>query len=249
VRDRISKNFDKSARTYRDRAGLQKKIAAECVDRLKSKGNGLILEIGAGGGFVFEEFRRRKKYKKYLALDISEKMLRLVPEKGSLKIRADGERLPFSSPTFSALLSSSTMQWFSAPERSIPECLRLVKSGGSFSLAFFVAGTFPEMALAAENSGFGQVHDLPDMAPCIEAVKKVCPDVEHEIGEKVVLYPDPLAFLKSHKETGATWTDGPKRANKQGLEKFRAFYAENFPGPKGGVTATYRILYLSGKIN
>jgi malonyl-CoA O-methyltransferase len=220
------------------------------MDRLRNEENGLVLEIGAGGGFVFEEFlRRQKKYRNYLALDISEKMLRLAPKKGLHKIRADGEELPFSSPVFDTLLSSSTMQWFSAPEKSIPECLRLVKSGGCFSLAFFVAGTFPEMARAAEASGFGTVHELPRVEPCLEAVKRFCPDVEHGTSERAVHYPNPLAFLKSHKQTGATWTKGPKRANKKGLKDFCAFYAENFRDQEGGVIATYKILYLSGKIN
>ncbi|WP_028575752.1 methyltransferase domain-containing protein [Desulfonatronovibrio hydrogenovorans] len=246
MKKRIKTSFDRSTRTYRASALVQKRIALECCQRIPVKPFSRILEIGAGGGLLTQAcFERLPGPHTYAALDISGAMLSLIRDRQARKIQGDGEAPPFRKETFDLLISSSAMQWYADPPASMARNLHLLKKTGFFSLALFVRGTFKEMEEVGALTGFGNLYPLPEAQNCICSLSGLNLDLKTCTREYTEYFPDVPEFLKSHKQTGATYTGSRASTGKKAYHDFCRTYQELFLEKKG-IRVSYNILYLWG---
>ncbi|MFH0886555.1 MAG: methyltransferase [bacterium] len=75
-KNKVRKHFNKSAATYDEYAGLQKRIAEELVEQVKSLGikPRSILDIGAGTGYVSLSLAKVFPQSKVVSFDIAHGM-------------------------------------------------------------------------------------------------------------------------------------------------------------------------------
>lgn len=69
---------------------------------------------------------------RYVGFDVSTAALVMAGEQGrpGLRVRGDGETLPFASESFDALLSTYALEHFHEPGRTLLEAARVVRPGG-----------------------------------------------------------------------------------------------------------------------
>lgn len=243
----IQKRFDQSILTYKEAAGIQKQVARRCCSHIPDEDYSRVLEIGAGGGLLTECFFQRGRMPDiYAALDISGKMLTLVPAGSVCLIQADGEKPPFRKNSFNLLLSSSAMQWYEQGRDSMLNNINLLKNRGFFSLAIFVSGTFKEMSRVASETGFGKLFPLPTAKSLTECLDHEKQNYESALEEYTQYFASPGEFLKSHKRTGATFTGSKTAPGKSKYMDFCRMYRSMYGG-KPGIPVSYRVLYLWGR--
>lgn len=257
MKRQIQTFFNAASTTY-DSAATTQRIAAtrcaeHCADLVGKTTAPVIVEIGSGTGILTRMMTEHIPHETYIALDLADEMLTRLDTRAPTitPIQADGETVPLKDGCADILVSSATMQWYASPERSIPTNLALLRPGGCFSLAIFVGGTLPELARCSELTGFGSVMNLKsaefytDLLGAIPAV-----DFQTTTQEYVVRHTSVMAFLKSHRKTGARFTSSRPEGLGVGRKRLQAFcqtYTQLFADEDGTVPATYSILYLWGR--
>lgn len=245
----VRRCFDRAHATYRQAAVVQREIAAQCLQLVPAdRDYPTVLEIGAGGGVLTRPALAGLEVQRYIACDISKAMLQNLPCRSEVRtVQGDGEALPMATPCVDLLLSASTMQWYTAPERALPENLSLLRPGGRFALAVFVRGTLPELRAASEATGFGATQPLVSASTYRHIVARSAAIHWHSRVQTHIQWHDSVAdFLRSHKKTGATFSPGAKHyLGKNRFRQFCAEYAARF-GCQGKIPARYRVLYIWG---
>ncbi|MFR9604794.1 MAG: malonyl-ACP O-methyltransferase, partial [Rikenellaceae bacterium] len=103
------------------------------------------LEVGSGTGFLSREVLSHFAPSRFTINDITPQMEAFVPEvEGVEFICADAESYPFEGG-YDLIVSSSAMQWFSAPEAFVQRMARALKPGGVLALSSFGMGNFKEL--------------------------------------------------------------------------------------------------------
>lgn len=238
----IKRSFDASCSTYDASCDIQRMVASHLSEKL-SAGHMRILEIGTGTGIYTDELRAKYPDAEITCIDISHALLQGAKEKHpeNIYICADGENLPLKGG-YDLITGSSTLQWFQNPKASIPNMLKLLRDGGEFAFSIFAKGTFTEMAILNNMTGFGSVYDLR----AGEEYKGIV-EAEYEAREYVLFFDSVKEFLKKQKGTGATFTGVKKFTSKSSYQKFMELYPELF-GEDGKIPVTYNIFYMNGKV-
>lgn len=244
----IRRRFDRAGASYETVALAQRRVAADIAARCPDRLSGPILEIGAGSGLLTRLLAPRLRDGWYVALDLSPGMLVHAAMPQAAKVAADGEAPPFLPGTFAFLASSSAMQWYADPARSLPADLALLRPGGEFALALFVEGTLAELAETSRETGFGSVHPMRPTSFYRQVLGSL-PGVSFTLEETVhrVSHPTVLALLKSLKGAGVTHTPGPKVPSAVRYRDFTRSYQERFATPDG-VGASYAVAYFRGRV-
>ena len=142
---------------------VQREVAVHCADLCPAGKYENVLDIGSGVGFLYGSLAERIEFDNYVSLDLVQPMLLEQKKNNSaMLVAADGENLPVRDNSIDLLVSSSAMQWFAKPEKSIPDCFSALKKGGRFAVAVFTRGTLAELADVSSRTGFGSVKDLKE---------------------------------------------------------------------------------------
>ncbi len=247
-KERIRQCFGKAAASYSDAASVQREVAARCALMCPAGNYRRVLDIGSGVGFLHGELENRIGFAEYTSLDLVRPMLLEQRKVSSASLLvADGENLPFAENSFDLLVSSSAMQWFSDPRKSIPACFSVLKPGGCFAIAVFSRGTLCELADVSARTGFGSVKDLKEdsfyreIFSAIEGLEVDFADAVHE-----VYFPSVKAFLKKHKMTGAVASSGNVSWGKRKYLRFVEEYEKLYRG-EAGIRATYKVFLAYGR--
>lgn len=255
MKDRIAACFGAAGETYAAAAAVQTAAALRTAGCVPAGRYANVLEVGCGQGALTRPLLARIEHSRYLALDIALGMLRtpemakIAGQPGVTRLLADGEAAPLAAGSLDLVASASTLQWFLAPERSIPSLLRLLRPGGAFSLSLFIEGTLGELAAASAASGFGSVFPLQGEAfyrDLLAGVGGIHFQIERE--ERVEWFDSPRDVITHLRRLGASHTPAKRPASATGYREFCRLYAERF-GQGGRVPATYSILYLSGSVD
>ncbi|WP_320169542.1 methyltransferase domain-containing protein [Maridesulfovibrio sp.] len=248
MKKRIRQCFGKAASSYSDAASVQREVAARCANFCPEGNYSRVLDVGSGVGFLYAELAKRLKFDDYVSLDLVRPMLMEQRKVNTaFLLAADGENLPFSGERFDLLVSSSAMQWFSEPERSIADAFRVLKSGGRFSVAVFCRGTLAELADVSQRTGFGSVKELRDESfyrdvfSSLQGVKAEFSSAVYETYFSTV-----KEFLKKHKMTGAVASGGNISWGREKYLRFVEEYERLYRG-EAGIRATYRTFFAYGE--
>ncbi len=240
----IKHAFCSSSESYDSSCDIQRIVAEHLAEFLPECEQDGVLEIGTGTG-IFTKLLN-EKCGAAVCVDIADALLakaaRQYPE--NLYVCGDGECLPVRGG-FSLITGSSALQWFQQPEKSIPDMLKHLKKGGKFAFSVFVEGTFVEMSILNQMTGFGSVYSLPKEADFVRIFEGCGVSVNKDVKEYVLHFDSVSEFLKKQKGTGATFSGKDKPTSKTSYRKFLELYPELF-GENGKVPVTYRILYITG---
>jgi len=241
----IKHAFCSSSGSYDSSCDIQR-IVAEHLAGLTGEEHESILEIGTGTG-IYTRLLNEKFCVPAVCVDIAENLLAKAalscPE--NLYICGDGECLPVQGE-YSLVTGSSALQWFQNPKESIPAMLKHLKKGGEFAFSVFVEGTFIEMSILNQMTGFGSVYSLPKEDEFSAIFESCGVSVNRSVNEYVLHFESVSEFLKKQKGTGATFSGKDKITSKASYKKFLELYPELF-GEDGKIPVTYRILYITGK--
>lgn len=247
----IRRAFDRAGNTYARAAGVQAQVARDCAGHVPPGRYPAIMEIGAGGGVLTTRIAERCGHDRYVAVDIAPAMLAGVDATSlrnpELRV-ADGEGLDFPAGSFDLLVSSSVMQWYKAPEVSIPANLGLLRSGGRFSISIYVQGTLTELAQVSAESGFGSTLPLRPADFYVDVFRGCAPtSMDWKVVTHVTHHPSVSDMLRTHRATGATATSGVRMPSKHAYKRFIDCYEERFREDKG-VRTTSVVLHLWGVV-
>ncbi|WP_428569292.1 MAG: methyltransferase domain-containing protein [Solidesulfovibrio sp. DCME] len=240
----IRRRFDRAGATYEAAARVQRLVAARLAALCPPALAGNVLEIGAGSGLLTRELLPRHDGGTYVALDLSAGMLTRAAMPGAVKVVADGERPPFGPGSFDFLCSASAMHWYADPAASIAADLRLLRPGGGFAIALYVAGTLWELAEASRATGFGAVFPMRPAAFYKELFASL-PHVTATITEErhVVRHDSVRAMLGSLKGAGVTHTPGVKAGSPRRYREFARHYEARY-ATGGAVETTYVVAMI-----
>jgi malonyl-CoA O-methyltransferase len=245
----VRSTFSRAARTYGPAARVQQAVAGTCAARCPAGAWGRVLDVGAGTGFLARALAPRLSWRTYVALDLSVDMLLTHRQNApaALPVAGDGEAAPFRPHTFDLLVSASALQWFGAPQRSLPALLRLLKPGGFFSLAIYTAGTLAELAAASAASGFGSVLPLRPADAWLDLLRSAGVQPESHTEKRILYFPSVREVLLSLQRTGTAFTPAKRAASRARYEAFLSTYRDSFATSEG-IPATYSVLYAWGKL-
>lgn len=131
--------FNKAAKdyhTYRDHLTSvdQNRFLRFLPRSLKDK---VILDIGSGDGRVFEHFKNID-FARYIALDISEDMLKLFRTSQIEKICADAsEYIPLEDESVDLAIAFFFFEYITTLQEFFEEVYRVLKPGGTFVATYF----------------------------------------------------------------------------------------------------------------
>ena len=247
MKQRIQNAFNRAASTYGQVARVQKQIAEHAASLVPRKKYRNILEIGCGNGQSTQALQSRLGCESYCALDLAPNMLKQARLQcpRAFYLAADGENPPLRRHSFDLLFSTSCVQWYLNPEKSLSDNLALLVRGGHFSLSMFIKGTFYEIEECKRQTGYGSVLELRDQQEYIEIFEKKSKIHECVARDYTVFYNSFYDFAKQNKQSGAVTTSSPTYGNKRKKEDFIATYTRLY-GREDKIQVTYKALFISG---
>jgi ubiquinone/menaquinone biosynthesis C-methylase UbiE len=135
------------------------------LETLKITDNETILEIGPGNGLHLSQLMSLAKNIQYYGVDVSETMIteakkinaQIVASGKASFLRSDGQLIPFPKNTFDKIFTVNTIYFWENPNQYMAEIIRVLISGGTFSIAFVDKESMEKMPFT--QHGF-QLYDL-----------------------------------------------------------------------------------------
>jgi len=137
------REFTRFASSYAQYNVIQKYAAGYLVEWIGEKDIGTVLDVGCGEGELYRLLRARDiRFERFVALDLSEKMLELHPSGEEVRFVCadfDSENFGGIPSEIDTVLSSSALQWSRDLEGTLS---RLSRFGHRAYLSLFTDGTF-----------------------------------------------------------------------------------------------------------
>lgn len=261
---RIRSAFDKSAPIYEQNADLQNAVARDLARRVKESGlsGSVAMDVGCGAGALALMISKSGAYRTTIASDLSMGMVKVargrVNGAGVFSVaQADVERLPVKPASVDLIVSNLMLQWVENLPLALREMASALAEGGRLMATTLGRNTFYEIreAATAALSGLGMAadqsifHKFTDEAELSEAAEKAGFETRLWKSERVMVYKDFKALLKTLKRQGVQNSVGLSAlglGRRKVMEKLAEEYHERFSTP-GGVRITYEILHLDAR--
>ena len=252
-RARMRASFDRASESYEAASGLQRRVAAELLERLEPFRftPAVVLDLGSGPGRVTTELKRRYPRARVIALDIAPGMLRQArrrrrPWRRFDVLCGDALRLPLRDGSVEVIFSNLMLQWCEPLAAALAEARRVLKASGFFAFGTFGPDTLSELRSAwAQADGYNHVNRFSDMHEIGDAlVHAGLTEPVLDVDRIEVGYPDVLTLMRDLKAIGAhNVTAGRSRslAGRQRLARVQRAY-EGFRRD-AQLPATYEVLY------
>lgn len=260
----VARRFGHAAATYDHYARVQRRMAqrvAAQAARLQPA-PASVLELGCGTGALTALLLATFPAARVTAVDLAPAMLRHARERldGAVEsgrarlVPGDAETLPFEPGAYDLVVSNAALQWFAAPKATLEALARALRPGGWMVHATFGPGTFAEL-----HAAFAEVERerglpprphgiaLPSASDWALALKGAgLAGVRCREEEVQAAYAGCRELLRAIKRTGASYSPPEARADPALLLEVERRYDRRCRRA-GGVYATYRVLYLSGR--
>lgn len=252
-KQRLIQKFNHTAKTYHHAAALNHEVGSRLVENLNFMKiqPRMILDLGAGCGYISNLLRNTYPVAEIIALDMAEQRLHVGKKMTSSKkihwLCADAEQFPLKPNSMELIVSNLMLPWVTNLSQLFENCLSWLKPGGLFLFSTPGMGTLPEL-----EASWGWADDFPHVHPNHEL---------HDIGdalknagfedavvnqEKLILsYSSVLELVRDLKNLGSSNALSTRRntlTGKQRWDKFLSGY-ENFRDEQHRIPATCFILY------
>lgn len=242
--DKIKRRFSRAAESYERNAKAQKMICeylAALIDEVVGAEFNRLLEVGCGSGSLTKAMMRRLSIEKWVVNDLCESW------RESIELALDSTKHQFIvgdiesiniEGNFNIIASASALQWI----KDLPELFRkfssMLTDDGLLAFNTYMPDNLHEIkALTGEGLHYPTKRELLDwISERFELL--------YEEDQTIQLtFSSPLDVLRHLKRTGVTansssvWTRGRQ-------QRFCDDYIDFFPSADGGVTLTYRPLYI-----
>ncbi len=251
----LARAFDRAGPGYDAAAWLQRRAAAELLERLAffDREPLSVLDLGAGTCHASGVLAQRYPRAQVLAIDLSSGMLRAAARhrwrrRPYERLCADACALPLADASVGLIYSNLMIQWCDRPARLFAEAARVLTPGGLMVFSSLGPESLAELLEAWTHADAGtHVSEFPDMAGLgaalmqagfVEPVLDVEPLQQH--------YPDALALMRELKRLGAHNATSERARGLTGRTRWRAMTAayERHRTP-GGLPASWQLLYAA----
>lgn len=248
----VGEAFGRAARSYDQYAKLQLAAANTLAAGLPEMAPAVAVDLGAGTAPLSRQFRRQWPDTRWLALDISEPMLREGISRGRLgddfvPVVADAAQLPLADGSVDCLFSSFALQWCADLDALSRELDRVLAPGGCLALSVPVTGTLIELEQSWRRVDDGQhVNRLEEPGTWQAALFRAGLQYQHAHCATVrEHYPDLRAVGEMLRFTGAHRVDRDRPAGLTSPRKLRRLVDayERFREPEG-LPVTWQVLYM-----
>jgi SAM-dependent methyltransferase len=277
-RDKVRAAFSRAASGYIDRTPVQEAVARRLLAGLSDPHAGPVLDVGSGPGRL-RRLWPQPIPEPFVELDQSPDILnegrkewrvargvwqaRNGGDPGSslatghsplatgTPVCGEAERLPFRRKGFRIVVSSSALHWFVDSGRFARGLAEVLTDDGWFHLAFFAAGTFAELSIAAADVlGAPWAMRFPEPERVAGELQRAGLTIREWRTETIrTRADDAIAFLQELRRSGAGYNGrepNPFAGRPALVRRLAAGYAERFGRPDGGVHVTYEAAYLRG---
>ncbi|MBC2716491.1 MAG: methyltransferase domain-containing protein [Desulfobacteraceae bacterium] len=198
----------------------QKRVEGILMELAKMAGNGSLLDIGCGMGFIIDIAKRH--FRRITGIDITEAMLEKVNQKAetceiSVKV-AEVERMPFPDASFDVATAYAVIHHLHALKPAFAEAFRVLKQGG-----YLYTDTDP-------NYYFWEaIRNLPEgkkYSPIVQREFDAVRYKDRELEEKFGIPPDMLctAEILKHDSGGFKAEELEKLLYDIGFSEVKVFY-------------------------
>lgn len=254
----VAQRFSRAARTYERGAGLHRHVAARLVGMMPDPvkfGDGRILEVGCGTGVLTEKLRERYPGAPLCVMDMAEGMVSCVRERwgeapGMDYVVGDVRTCEFTSMV-DLIVSSSALHWAMPLDQTLARLRRWLNSEGVFCAALMIDGTLGELHGLRRQviPGKTPVGRLPAGEEVLAAVQSagfagVCSEVE-TIQAHYRSADDFFRTIHAQGLTAGSVSRAPRPLNREELTRLMNEYDLSFRDEKGGVLASFVVLYVT----
>ena len=264
---KIAAAFHQNAAEYDQHISVQKRVVANLVRHIEAE-SGMppktILDVGSGTGSLLGRLHSIYPAAALCGIDLAFNMcLRTAAklDEHCMVVNGDAEQLPFADGRFDLVVSTSALQWVVNLSQALHEMRRVIKPGGSLSVAFFCEGTLGELqrcfceAVGVRGTENNQRSTRLHEFRTIENVKLILGSMDFE---KIVLnsetetdwYDDVQSLLRSIRNIGAGTVAGGSGGGlgwRGVLNETSRLYREYY-GQNGRIPVTYNVLYLHARV-
>lgn len=253
----VARFFSRAAESYERGAGLHRHVAANLLEWLPDPGligDGRILELGCGTGVLTAMIRQRYPSALICAVDIAEGMAACLQDtrredRNLACVVADARNFASRVP-FDLVVSSSSLHWATPLSRTMTNIEGLVKPGGQVAVAMMVDETLRELhalrrTIAPKKIPAGR---LPTGEEAIAAFKGtgfiVSGQTEEIVRARYHSADDFLRTIHAQGLTGGAVSQGALPLSRSELRNLVSAYDMAYRDLKGGVYASFKVLYL-----
>lgn len=250
AKKQIARAFGLKAQKYDANATIQKELLSRLNHRIHNYcSEGVWADLGCGTGFLEQILKQNCNFTTFLGIDIAFESLRILKSRQlqkTFQVNADIEALPFKTNCLQGVILASVLQWFADPVPVLNKIASILNNNGIFLFAVFVKGSFWELNLLRQESGFEIPVYLPDEKIFYDTLKQSNMSVmETELYNSTVYYPSAFDLLKSISAIGGTAVSGNRLSRSQ-LFRFCTNFESRFRCDRG-IPITYRALIGSAK--
>lgn len=254
----VRERFSKIVKEYECHANLQREVADRLAASLEpwrhSLPEGVVLELGAGTGFLTRNLCEMLPKRKIIVSDQSEEMLdycksslgQQIQEPYNLSFEElDAEKFDTGSDTYALVTGSFVAQWFRNPAVTLGRFADALVPGGLLLVSFPGHQSFPEWREKCLELGIPYTaNNLPNTEEMVIKLSTGSAQVDFYEDSRVVEFPDSLSFFRHLKNIGADATFHNKQLTPR---QFKLLISHWDKSVSGSVRVTWHLVFLALK--
>jgi len=256
----IATRFSAAAGTYNRHSSIQSQAASFLLKLLVPAHEvSAILEIGCGTGILTKRLVKKYPAAAICATDISEAMT------ASARKQLGGNRhIQWLTGDFNELeipckvdlaVSSSSLHWITPLELTFRKIAGILKDGGTFAFSIMVKGTLGELHNTRKKAAPDKPvsRQLPTQKQVMDLLRLAgFRTVRKRLETSRAVFRSTASLLKSLHEQGVTsgsLASSGRLLNRRELVSLVSSYDNHYKSRRGGVFATYKILYVVASVS